>query len=171
MPTIGVLIQLAWRNPYTEPPNGMRVLAEVFHLYDAPNSREVPQEFDCLYRLGDGYGNSFTFLSGPVKQQPKEVLASVRKKRVTRRMERKYPLFAGQFIQEEIDKKADYYAGETRADLEAARVAISKSEQERIDFLAQHLDQVIIYGHSHSVDGTFGVFPAIVPIESIGRTY
>lgn len=151
MATIGVLIQLAWTNPYREPPNGLHVLAEVFRSNNTLNSREVPQEFCNLHKLGDGYGNSFTFLSCTVKKLPKETLSSIRKKRLIRRMEKKYPLFAEQFIQEEISLKQDYYAGETRADLEANRDALNKLEHERIEFLTQHIGKVIIYGNSHSI--------------------
>ena len=42
----------------------------------------------------------------------KEGLASVRQKRLRRRLERKFPLFADALFEEELAKKPEFFAGE-----------------------------------------------------------
>lgn len=149
--TAGVLIQLSWANPYRQPPNGIRVLAEIFRLETDPDARKVPEEFMTLSTLGDGYGISFVFLSEPPKQRPPEVLASLRKQRAQKRIEKKYPLFADQFMQAELERKPEYYAGITRADLQAAKDETLSNEKERLEFLSKNAGKVIVYGKSHSL--------------------
>ncbi len=152
MKSYAVLIQLRWRNPYTEPPNGLRVLAEIYRHADDPESRKSPAEFDELSRSGDGYSPYLTFPAlMPARELPPESLASVRKKRTARRIEKKYPLFAEQFIAETIARQPEYYAGITRADLQADRDRVKRDEAERREYLEAHLGEVLIYGKSHAV--------------------
>lgn len=148
----GVLIQLRWNNPYTEPPNGIRVLAEIFRPQSDPDAHTPPPEFAQLHTLGDGYGTQYTFpaLTAPRELSP-ETLASVRKKRTSRRIQAKYPLFADQFIQAELDRKPDYYAGITRPDLQAGIDRVKTWEAERLSYLTAHLGEVLIYAKSHSI--------------------
>lgn len=47
----------------------------------------------------------------PVPQRPRDTLARMRRNRLQKRMSKKWPLFAEQLIQEELDKIPDYYAG------------------------------------------------------------
>ena len=152
MSDYGVLIQLAWRNPYTQPPNGLRVLAEIFRPQSAPGARIAPAEFDFLHTFGDGYGNVFSFPSfSPMRELPPESLATVRRKRTARRMQKKYPLFADQFTQEAITENPEYYAGITRDDLAVAKAAVLSREAERMAYLSAHLGELMIYGKSHSL--------------------
>lgn len=151
MADYGVLIQLAWKNPRTEPPNGLRVLAEIFRPQSHPEARRAPAEFDDLYSLGDGYGKVFSFPAlVPMRELPPESLAAVRKKRTQRRIQKRYPLFADQFVAEEIASKPQYYSGVTREDLREAKDRVLQAESERLAYLTAHMGELLIYGRSHS---------------------
>jgi hypothetical protein len=51
MGSVGCLITLEWNDPYTDPPNGMRVLAEIFRPLSDPSCRLIPEEFRALTAL------------------------------------------------------------------------------------------------------------------------
>lgn len=143
----GVLIQLRWSNPYSEPPAGRpRVLSEIFRHCDDPEARKSPAEFDQLHSLGDGYSNYLCFPAlAPMRELPAASLASVRRKRVTRRIEKKYPLFAGEFVKQELDRQPEYYAGITRPDLAEKKDEITRRESERLEYLEARRGQLLFY--------------------------
>jgi hypothetical protein len=150
MNTIGVLIELRWSNPYTQPPNGVRILAEIYRPYDDPEARKPPDVFDELHTLGDGYSHIYSFISPRIKELPPDKLASVRKKRIARRVQKKYPMFAEQFLAEEIAKNPEYYDGVTRSDLKEVRDKVLNNEAERLAYLQGRSGQVMVYGKSHT---------------------
>lgn len=55
---------------------------------------------------------------GPPRRLSQQSLASVRRKRLRRRLERKHPLFAEELFQREIAQRPDHFAGIRRADQE-----------------------------------------------------
>lgn len=67
----------------------------------------------------------------------------IRRQRLERRIRKKYPLFADQFIRDELAKKPDYYAGITDPDLKAARSERIESEEREIaELIAAYKDEV-----------------------------
>jgi hypothetical protein len=131
MAIIGYVWSLRWANPYTTPPDGMpRLRAEVFFPVGHPNFKQCPTELSSQRVLGSPWVITWSPVSAPIKPLSQEALASVRRKRLARRVKAKYPLLADQIIAEELAKKPDYYAGITRCDLEAAREEVLAREKE-----------------------------------------
>ena len=113
---------LAWGNPYTEPPEGMpRVRVELAYFEDHPYAIHCPPEIEALKVLGDGWGMVHQVLAREVRKLPVETLARIRRKRLERRMRRRYPLLADLMIEEEVGKKPEYYAGITDERIERER--------------------------------------------------
>jgi hypothetical protein len=79
------------------------------------------------------------------RQLSQERLASQRLKRLERRMRRKYPLLAEQFIAEAMAAKPAYYAGVTHAPLEEARQRLLAQEAARRLYLAAHWGELLVY--------------------------
>jgi len=111
MTVVGFLFRLSWFNNYTDPPDGRpRVIAEIFIPtkpgQGAPNT---PNELKGLTKLGDGYGISVTALSAPQKEWTIERKIKNRNRLLRSRIERKYPMFADQFVEAEIKRKPEYF--------------------------------------------------------------
>jgi len=126
----GFRYTIQWHSPHTEPPDGQpRVKAEMFETTEQRREREArgertpPEWFRELHKIGDGYCIGVQHISPPPRQLPRETLASVRRKRLRRRIEKKYPLFAEQMIAEEMAKKPAYYDGITDPHLQAGKDA------------------------------------------------
>ena len=134
-----VRISYEWGNPYREPPEGQpRVLRETFYPY-ATFPHHAPPEIMEVWKPGSGYRVTYTFINEPPKQQSQAALATTRQKRLRRRMEKKYPLLAEQFITEETAKNPDYYNGITRADLQEAHDRVIDGERARIEEIRRNL--------------------------------
>lgn len=128
-----VRVAYEWGNPYRPVPDGQpRVLAEVFYRYKDYDGRKVPPEIEAVARLGSGYSMTVIFINEPPKQMRVDQLANIRQKRLRRRVEKKYPLFAEQIIAEEVTANPDYYEGVTREDIQAGHDAVIEREWERI---------------------------------------
>ena len=69
----------------------------------------------------------------PPKQLSQDAVKSVRRKRLTRRMEKKYPLFADQMIDEELQSNPDYYEGITDPEIQAAKDRVIQGERDRYE--------------------------------------
>jgi hypothetical protein len=143
----GFLYTVAWNNPYTDPPNGKRVLAEMFVLRQNRDGSRTPPEIqayrDTYGPPGSGYGIHIQHVGPPTKPKPPEVRASIRQKRLAARMQAKVPLFAEQFIADELDAKPDYYIrGISDAD-DAYQKALAW-EQEIYDRLLSEHGKLII---------------------------
>jgi hypothetical protein len=132
--TIGCLWTVEWGNPFKKPPAGQaEVLAESFQLPDSSYWSKHPPEIDAAYPgPGKGYCISWRAISEPVKPITKEQLANIRTKRLKRRLMKKYPLFWKALFEDEVSKKADYYAGITDSKIEAERNARIEQEKEQI---------------------------------------
>ncbi len=140
-PIEGRLFQIAWSG-HTNPPDGApRVLCEVFTLSHTP-----PAEFTQFeVSLGGGYALYSCHIAPPPKQLPEASLATVRKKRLTRRLTAKVPMFAEQFAAEEMAQKPDYYNGLTDAHLQTVKDDLLTREWARYEELLGRIDQVIVF--------------------------
>lgn len=102
---------LAWRRgPGSQPPDGMpRVLLAV--LCNKPHP--VPEEITAKWQeMGPGSGWSVGWEmieQRPIRRWSPEAKAKVRKSNLRRRMEKKFPLFADQFIAAELSARPDYF--------------------------------------------------------------
>jgi hypothetical protein len=144
---IGAVWKIEWNNPYTNPPEGMpRILAEFFYNNDDPRSRLLPSEVNDFYTKHNLQGNGYGIYWQSVhiqKTLDQGKLASIRKKRLQRRMSEKYPLFAAQFIAEELEKKPEYYSGITDARINQKRASILEAEESHLHELLDK--RVIVY--------------------------
>lgn len=129
---IGAVWSLRWGNPYTSPPDGRGVIKELYFPLGHRHLRVCPPEILKAHVPGSGYGIYWSAVSAIPKKLPQDKLASVRQKRLRRRMEEKYPLFAEQFIDEEMQKRPEFYAGLPNEHLEQARDAVETLERLRL---------------------------------------
>jgi len=106
--------RVAWTNPYSPPPNGDMVLAEeVVEDWRAAPGKTPPERLVALADRNPGYGISWAWGSTePRRRWSKEAKARERRRRLRKRMNAKYPLFAEQFIEQELRNRAAYYAAE-----------------------------------------------------------
>jgi hypothetical protein len=74
----------------------------------------------------------------PSKQLSEKTLKSIRRKRLKNRVEKKYPLFADEFFEDEIKNKTDYFEGKSDSEAQAAKDRIIQKEREMyVRFLEQ----------------------------------
>jgi len=107
--------RVQWTNPYTSPPDERnRVLAEgVVEDWYAADERMPPERLIALADQNPGYGISWGWRpAAPRRRWSKEAKARERHRRLCKRMNAKYPLFAEQFIEQELKNRASYYAAE-----------------------------------------------------------
>jgi hypothetical protein len=137
MTHVGFRYTVEWYTQYSEPPAGMpRVKAETFETIEhrdarmAEGGQSVPPEIEALHTIGDHYAVTIQAVWTPSKQLPAATLAGIRKKRIQRRIEKKYPMFAEQFVEKAVSDNPSYFAGQTRADLQEAHDAEIVREQE-----------------------------------------
>jgi hypothetical protein len=131
-----------WLNPYNRPADWPVVLCEM-----VTDSNRLPAEIQS-YPLtrGGGYGVVIQPLAPAMTRQlSQESLAKQRLKRLERRMRRKYPLLAEQFIAEAIAAKPQFYAGLTDAPLEEARQRLLAQEEARRLYLTEHWGELLVY--------------------------
>lgn len=93
----------------TEPPCGSnRVKAAVL----VPRGMPCPAEILDQKVPGDGWALCWELVSQkPIRRWSQEARARVRQQNLRRRMEKKFPLFAEDFIVAEIASRPDYFAG------------------------------------------------------------
>ena len=138
---LGFLHRLEWSNPYTSPPDGKRVAMEVFLPASIEGCREWPKEMEEKYwqlreLYKDGiYSHVIRAITQFPKEMTKETLSSIRQKRLSRRIEEKYPLFAEQIIQEEMQRNKDYYEGITDPRYVASRNEVKREHVELLEKL------------------------------------
>ena len=131
---LGFLHRLEWSSPYTNPPDGQeRVKVEMFIPANVEGCRQCPREIEAAYKPGDGYSHSVRAITEFPREMSRDVLKSIRQKRLARRMEEKFPLFADQFIQEEMVRKKDYYDGITDAVLVDKRNEVKEAHRQLLE--------------------------------------
>lgn len=129
---IGAIWSLRWSNPYTSPPDGRRVIKELFFPVGHRYLRICPPELRAIHTPGNGYSICWAAVSSPPKKLPQDKLALARQKRLRHRIEKKYPLLAEQIIRDEIKKRPGFYAGELDESLENARDTAESFERLRL---------------------------------------
>lgn len=141
--TDGFLFQIRYYTPYQEPPNGKRVLAEMFVLAQDREGGRIPAEI-AAFPAPPHYSIYITHISGPPVRRSPEVLASIRQKRLAKRNQEKYPLFAEQFTNEAIAAKPEYYLDGTSREDAARNEALAEWQALYERLLAEH-GKLIIY--------------------------
>ncbi len=134
---LGWRYSVEWGNPYTNPPEGQpRVLVEWFETTAHREQRRlagdgnIPQQVAEAHVPGSGYMVCVSTIAPPPRQKEKEQLATLRRKRLEKRMTEKHPLFAEQFIQEELQKRGWYYDGEEDPRYAEARQLVIQGQVE-----------------------------------------
>lgn len=114
----GFRIAIEWGRPGTCPPDGMpRILAEKFFITHG-SCPCAPKEWKNIAPFGSGYHLTISYVGPPPRQFSNETLSKIRKNRLVRRMEKRFPLFSQVFIHEEMMKKEDYYKGITDPEIQ-----------------------------------------------------
>lgn len=134
---VGCVWTLEWSNPYKDPPNGKkRVIAEKFVRFGDPFYNQIPPEFEA--DKTPGYSVYWSAVMSPSKQLSEKTLKSIRRKRLKNRVEKKYPLFADEFFEDEIKNKTDYFECKSDSEAQAAKDRIIQKEREMYErFLEQ----------------------------------
>lgn len=107
--------RLFWGNPCTSPPNGMpRTVIAI--LCDRPHP--IPVEITSISGPGSDYAPGTGWAIGweridqrPIRRWSQEARARVRQRNLRRKIDKKFPLFAEDFIAEELARRQQYYAG------------------------------------------------------------
>lgn len=119
-------------------------MMEVFIPSSDEGCRVWPKEMEERYwELRKVYqGPIYCHVIKAVSKFPKELdkgkLASLRRKRLQRRMEEKYPLFAEAFVEEEMKRKVNYYNGITDPHLRAAREELRMEHEAMVEKYLGH---------------------------------
>lgn len=144
---IARLFRIEWHNPYTSPPdNAPRILAEYFEP-ESPSAARIPAALlDVPHTIGGGYGITISHPPPPPRQLSAQSLSRVRQKRAQRRIRAKVPLFADEFVAQELVRKPDYYAGITAPDIEARKQATLELERAERERLWARPNTLIVYG-------------------------
>lgn len=78
-----------------------------------PRGDPCPPEILALWVAGAGYSIGWELVSQrPIRRWSGEAKARMRQRNLRRRMEKKYPLFAEEFINAEMERRAKYYAAD-----------------------------------------------------------
>lgn len=100
-----VVWKVVWRNPYTTPPDGKRVLLEI----KVENSRVMPKEIES-YDYPPGYTVSFDYHSlFPSREWSLERKQAARRRNLKQRLQKKFSLFADEMYEAEIKFNRGYY--------------------------------------------------------------
>lgn len=144
---VGFHYVIQWHSPYTEPPDGKpRILFEWFESAQRRSERMMAGGYHlppAVLEVNEpGYGLWVGTIEVPRPPVGQERLAAIRKKRLERRMREKHPLFADEFIRQEMERKGDYYAGKTDAELAKksaeARGKVYELYKRFCEFVEQH---------------------------------
>jgi hypothetical protein len=139
----GFVYRVAWSSPYSDPPGGKRILAEMFVLRGgaggAPGCPDI-----AAFQRPPGYVVTVSHVGPPTRSKTPEQRAALRQKRVAARNAAKAPLFAEQFTAEDIAQKEDYYLRGTSSEDEAYQEAIERERAIYERLLTEH-GRLIVY--------------------------
>ncbi len=142
----GTLITVEWKYPSTyagrSPADGVFCRALWFtprHI----STLQQPPEIDRYWSPGCGYHVSTRFLTPLIKQLSQGTLASVRRKRLHRRVVKKYPLLADLIEAEELQRRPGYYSGLTDEHYAEPRRQSEECEKRIHGFLLDHADAIV----------------------------
>jgi len=107
--------RLFWGNPYTVPPHGhQRILKTAL----SDDTRTIPDEISELissdpeYAPGSGWTIGWECIEQrPIRRWSQSAKARVRQLNLRRRLEKRFPLFAADFIAAEMAARPSYYEG------------------------------------------------------------
>lgn len=109
--TIGAVWRIEWHDPYSEPPDGQpREIYRKYVKYGSPDYNQCPPDILEKWVAGK-WSICWSAIREPMKSMSTEGKASIRKRNLRKRMEKKYPLFAEEFIQEEMKARPKYFMG------------------------------------------------------------
>ena len=111
-------------------------MVEKFIPIEDESCRQIPKEIEEVYQSGKGYSHCIRAVKNEIRKLAPEVLSSLRQKRLKRRLEEKYPLFADQLFDQELKRNRSYYEGKTDPAREELREAVEK----------YHLEELIRFG-------------------------
>ena len=99
---------IRWGHPRTDPPGGgARVKAAIL----VPRGQSCPAELLEQKVPGDGWALCWELVSQkPIRRWSPEAKARVRQQNLRRRIEKKFPLFAEDFIAAELAARPDYFS-------------------------------------------------------------
>ena len=112
---IYAILSIRWGNRYTEPPDGKpRLLWSERVLW---TGREKETSAETVYRRlgcypGCGYVLCCSIETRPGKPWSLKTKGRVRKQRLKKRLDTKFPLLADQLYREELKKRPAYFKGE-----------------------------------------------------------
>lgn len=116
METRMIHLQFCWHNPYTEPPPGLpRLLFDGVVREKHWRENKIPELVMLGLRFPPGHGYSWRvspIIHRQTKPWSKERKAKQRQRNLRARLEKKVPLFADLFYEQEIAKNPGYYEGE-----------------------------------------------------------
>ncbi|OJY33163.1 MAG: hypothetical protein BGP11_05425 [Rhodobacterales bacterium 65-51] len=111
--------RLFWGNPRTSPPDGKPRIAMAV-LCDSPHP--IPEEITQVIGAGSEFAPGSGWTIGwecieqrPIRRWSQEARARVRKQNLRKRMEKRFPLFAEDFIAAEIASRPEYFRGENHS--------------------------------------------------------
>lgn len=146
----GTLYTIEWSG-YDDrrPADWPRVLAELFVI---GRMSVIPAEIaEFPHTMGSGYSLTIRHVPYPLQPMPAERLASIRRKRLERRMRAKYPLFAEQLVVETMAKDPGYYRGVTDPRIDGPRQAVLERERQEYEELMTRPGVLIV--HAAEPDG------------------
>lgn len=92
-------------------PHGELVARAEIEDWQAADKRPPAEILEAAGTPGRGYHVCWSPIAPPRKQWSREARARGRVRRLRERMERKYPLFAEEFIRERLAADPEYYEG------------------------------------------------------------
>lgn len=111
-----ITYSVRWGNPYTEPPDGMSRVALRITRSALPsgNPKYMPDEIRNHPLLGvTGYCIGLDFESEkPPRRLSLETKQKIRRGRLRKRLDRKFPLFADEMYASAVTGNPDYYGKE-----------------------------------------------------------
>jgi hypothetical protein len=104
---------------------------EIYRRYvrkDSPFYNHIPP--DVLERCVLGkWVPAWSAIHPPTREMSQAARASIRRKRMEKRMQKKYPLFAKDFIRAELERRPQYFSGEGDPAVEQLRQEVLDRER------------------------------------------
>jgi len=110
-----IVVYVAWNNPYTQPPLGQPKILSSFCVLSIDDYHALLSESAVNQNSPIGYSTTIkfcTFKSNPIRWSM-QAKSRLRLNKLNQRAKTKIPLFADQFIAQEIASKPSYFLGYT----------------------------------------------------------
>lgn len=108
------LVSVFWANPNTMPPSESDTLPDGRSLWlctvlDRWVEREIIFQYAPRVRPGSGWSHGWSPLLDPPQRWSGKRKADARRRNLRKRLEKTVPLFAGQFEEQELRRRPDYF--------------------------------------------------------------